>query len=69
MQTKYTMTINVFKAPQNGNNAHNTIKMMGEISMISTIAILAAAFTAAAGLNYFAVKEADFTEEDLLKDK
>jgi hypothetical protein len=37
--------------------------------MISTIAILAAAFTAAAGLNYFAVKEADFSEEDLLKDK
>lgn len=59
----------MFKALQIGNNAHNTIIKMGEISMMSTIAILAAAFTAAAGLNYFAVKEADFTEEDLLKDK
>jgi hypothetical protein len=59
----------MFKALKNGNNAHKTKTMMGEISMISTIAILAAAFTAAASLNYFAVKEADFTEEDLLKDK
>jgi hypothetical protein len=58
----------MFKPVLNGNNAHNT-KLMGEISMISTIAILAAAFTAAAGLNYFAVKEADFTEEDILKNK